>query len=40
MLDDVRALSHQGRHEEALAILQLLPQQDDLVLTYLGFKGH
>ena len=39
MMNDVRSLSHAGRHDDALAILALMPDQaDDLVLTYLGFN--
>ncbi|MDF1729115.1 MAG: tetratricopeptide repeat protein [Sulfitobacter sp.] len=35
--ENVRSLSHDGRYDEAQAILALMPQDDDRTLTYLGF---
>ncbi|MEY1556543.1 tetratricopeptide repeat protein [Yoonia sp. R2331] len=38
MMDDIRSLSHEGRYADALAVLALMPDQNDpLVLTYYGF---
>ena len=37
-MDDIRALSHDGRYGDALAVLATMPDQNDpMVLTYYGF---
>lgn len=38
MMDDIRALSHEGRYADALGLLEKMEDQaDPLVLTYYGF---